>query len=57
MSNFYCGKFLPKNCMGTNHKELYEAPSMTVIEVMQEGVICNSVEQGATRQDYENDTW
>lgn len=54
MSNFYCGKFLPKNCMETNHKELYEAPSMTVIEVMQEGVICTS---GATRQDYENDTW
>lgn len=40
--------------METNHKELYEAPSMTVIEVMQEGVICTS---GATRQDYENDTW
>lgn len=42
MSNFYCGKFLPKYCMETNHKELYEAPSMTVIEVMQEGVICAS---------------
>lgn len=53
MFNFYCGKFLPKYCMETNHKELYEAPSMTVIEVEQEGVICNS----ATRQDYENDTW
>ena len=28
--------------METNHIELYEAPSMTVIEVMQEGVICAS---------------
>ena len=43
--------------METNHKELYEAPSLTVIEVMQEGVICNSEGQGATRQDYEYETW
>ena len=28
--------------METRFKDLYEAPSMTVIEVMQEGVICAS---------------
>ena len=28
--------------MNTNDKELYEAPSMLIFEVRQEGVICTS---------------
>ena len=43
--------------METRFKELYDAPSAMILEVELEGVICNSGEQDATRQDYENDTW
>ena len=43
--------------METRFKELYDAPSAMILEVEQEGVICNSGEQGATRPDYENDIW
>lgn len=35
------------NQMNTNDKELYEAPSMLVFEVRQEGVICTSDPLGA----------
>lgn len=40
------------------HKEHYEAPSMTVFEVRQEGVICASGDPAdATRQNYEYEIW
>jgi hypothetical protein len=29
--------------METNNKELYERPAITIVEVKQEGVICQSV--------------
>ena len=44
--------------METIHKEHYEAPSMTVFEVRQKGVICASGDPAdATRQNYEYEIW
>jgi hypothetical protein len=34
--------------MGNKHNELYEAPSMMIVEVKQEGVICASGDVNAT---------
>ncbi len=31
------------NTMNTESKNLYEAPSITIVEVKQKGVICNSL--------------
>ena len=42
--------------METNNKELYEAPSTTVVDVKFEGIICGS---GGTEDYHRNDpdTW
>ena len=42
--------------MDTQQKQLYEAPSALVIELIGEGVICDSPTQ-AKRFDYEYEEW
>ena len=38
--------------METNHKELYEAPEATIVEVKSEGHVCLSNGVRAARDDY-----
>ena len=40
--------------METNVKELYEAPSITIVEVKQEGVICASLDPNYNPWDNQN---
>lgn len=43
--------------MKNTQKQLYVAPLTEVIRVVQEGVICGSTQNTASRQDYDWEEW
>lgn len=48
-------KFKRTNHMDTQNKDLYEAPTITVVEMKHEGVICASGDATKNSYTYDND--